>query len=306
VTVHGIDVAKYQADDYATNGLDFAFVKATEGHSYINPRHGAQVATARAAGLVVGHYHFARAGSMSAQADYFLAHAGAKPGDILAFDWEDTAVSGAEKDAWLRHAMAKAPGHRTVLYANRDFWLHRDRTSFAGSGLWIADPSAPKGHPRVEHPWLFHQYSEAGGLDRDLGNFADHAALRAWAQMEDDMTPEQAAQLAQLEKDVRALAGQLRTVLSRLSVSPWQYQNTAAGDKHDMHQSLRAAEDAAAEALAQSRQNGAGLTQLKTALDALQLGGVDVDAVAKRVAALMPRVPTAQEIADVLAERLQS
>jgi hypothetical protein len=181
VTVNGIDVAAYQSSDYSTSGLDFVFVKATEGHSYTNPRHGAQVATARAAGLVVGHYHFARAGSMSAQADYFLAHAGAKPGDILAFDWEDTAVSGAEKDAWLRYVLGKAPGHRVILYANRDFWLHRDRTSFAGSGLWVADPSAPKGHPRVEHPWLFHQYSEAGGLDHNLGNFADRTALRRWA-----------------------------------------------------------------------------------------------------------------------------
>jgi hypothetical protein len=181
VTVNGIDVAAYQSSDYATSGLDFVFVKATEGHSYTNPRHAAQVATARAAGLLVGHYHFARAGSMSAQADYFLAHAGAKPGDVLAFDWEDTAVSGAEKDDWLRYVLGKAPGHRVVLYSNRDFWLHRDRTSFCASGLWIADPSAPKGRPRVEHPWMFHQYSEAGGVDHNVGNFADRAALHHWA-----------------------------------------------------------------------------------------------------------------------------
>ncbi len=187
MTVNGIDVAAYQSSDYPTSGLDFVFVKATEGHSYTNPRHGAQVATARAAGLLVGHYHFARAGSMSAQADYFLAHAGAKPGDVLAFDWEDTAVSGDEKDTWLRYVLRKAPGHRVILYANRDFWLHRDRTSFCASGLWIADPSAPKGHPRVEHPWLFHQYSEAGGLDHNVGTFADRNALTAWAHMEDDM-----------------------------------------------------------------------------------------------------------------------
>jgi hypothetical protein len=181
MTVQGIDVAGYQPADYATSGLDFVFVKATEGHSYTNPRHAAQVVTARAAGLVVGHYHFARSGSMSAQADYFLEHAAARPGDVLAFDWEDTAVSGAEKDAWLRYVQSRAPEHRLVLYANRDFWLHRDKTAFCASGLWIADPSAPKGHPRVEHPWLFHQYSEAGGLDRNLGNFADRAALRRWA-----------------------------------------------------------------------------------------------------------------------------
>jgi hypothetical protein len=203
MTVNGIDVAHYQSTAYGTSGLDFVFVKATEGTGYVNPSHAAQVAHGRAAGLVVGHYHFARPGSMSAQADYFLAHAGAKPGDVLAFDWEDTAVSGAEKDAWIRYVLGKAPGHRVILYANRDFWLHRDRTSYAGSGLWVADPSAPKGHPRVEHPWLFHQYSSASGLDRNVGNFVDRAALAAWAgattpaapqHKEDDMpTPQEYA-----------------------------------------------------------------------------------------------------------------
>jgi glycosyl hydrolase family 25 len=181
VTVNGIDVASYQSSHYATSGLDFVFVKATEGSSYVNPKHAGQVATARAAGLVVGHYHFARSGSMSAQADHFLAHAGMHAGDVLAFDWEDQAVSGAEKDSWLRHVRAKAPEHRLVLYCNRDFWLHRDTTSYCADGLWIADPSAPKAHPRVEHPWLFHQYSEAGGLDHNVGHFADRAALHHWA-----------------------------------------------------------------------------------------------------------------------------
>ncbi|SHN01808.1 GH25 family lysozyme [Actinacidiphila paucisporea] len=181
MTVNGIDIASYQSTDYSTSGLDFVLVKATEGSSYVNPKHAAQVATGRAHGLVVGHYHFARPGSMTAQADYFLAHCGAQAGDVLAFDWEDTGVPGADKDAWLRHVQAKAPEHRVILYCNRDFWLHRDSTSFCADGLWIADPSAPEGHPRVEHPWLFHQYSSAGGLDRNVGNFASPGALRAWA-----------------------------------------------------------------------------------------------------------------------------
>lgn len=181
MTVNGIDIASYQSTDYSTSGLDFVLVKATEGSSYVNPKHAAQVATGRAHGLVVGHYHFVRGGSMTAQADYFLAHATPKAGDVLAFDWEDTAVSGPDKDAWLRHVQAKAPDHRVIMYSNLDFWLHRDSTSFCADGLWIADPSAPEGRPRIEHPWLFHQYSSAGGLDRNVGNFADPGALRTWA-----------------------------------------------------------------------------------------------------------------------------
>ncbi|WP_329129719.1 GH25 family lysozyme [Streptomyces sp. NBC_01476] len=181
MTVNGIDVASYQDTAYATSGLGFVIVKATEGTSYVNPKHAAQIATGRQHGLVIGHYHFARPGSVSAQVSYFLQHAAPKAGDILAFDWEDTGVPDEDKDAWIKQAQKAAPGHRVLLYCNRDFWLNRDHTSFAGDGLWIADPGAPAGKPRVEHAWLIHQYSEAGGIDHDVADFAGKAAMQTWA-----------------------------------------------------------------------------------------------------------------------------
>lgn len=181
MTVSGIDVASYQSSTYGTSGLGFVMVKATEGTGYVNPRHTAQIATGRQHALVVGHYHFVKPGSMTAQATYFLQHAAPRAGDVLALDWEDAGVTGAEKDAWIKHVQAAAPQHRVLLYCNRDFWVNRDTTSFAGDGLWIADPGAPAGKPRVEHHWTIHQYSEAGGLDHDVANFATKAAMQAWA-----------------------------------------------------------------------------------------------------------------------------
>lgn len=181
MTIKGIDVSSYQSTDYGTAGLGFVIVKATEGASYVNPLHGGQVAHGRAAQLVVGHYHFVRPGSMAAQVDYFLAHAVPRAGDPLVLDWEDRGVSDDQKDAWIKTLQAKVPANRVLLYCNRDFWLTRDRTSFCGDGLWIADPDAPAGQPRVKHPWLLHQYSEASGLDRDVAAFTDVAAMRAWA-----------------------------------------------------------------------------------------------------------------------------
>ncbi|WP_225847103.1 GH25 family lysozyme [Streptomyces sp. HPF1205] len=181
MSLKGIDVSSYQSTDYGTAGFGFVFVKATEGTSYVNPRHAAQVAHGRAASLVVGHYHFVRPGSMSAQVSYFLHRAAPRAGDVLALDWEDTGVSGSDKDAFLKDLRAAAPGHKAVLYCNRDFWLHRDHTSYVGDGLWIADPDAPAGRPRIQHSWLFHQYGESGGLDLNVANFAGKGALRAWA-----------------------------------------------------------------------------------------------------------------------------
>lgn len=181
MTVHGIDVASYQSETYSTAGLDFVVVKATESTNYVNPRHAAQVAHARSAGLVVGHYHFLHHGSASAQADYFLAHAGLRSGDFIACDWEAAGATQADRDAFMARVTAKAGTYRDVLYCNLNFWKNIDTENFAGSGLWIADPGAAAGKPRVSAPWVFHQYSTAGGIDHNVGNFASRAALVAWA-----------------------------------------------------------------------------------------------------------------------------
>lgn len=181
MAVNGIDIASYQSIAYGTQGLGFVFVKATEGTNYLNPRYSAQIAHGRQNALMIGHYHFVRPGSMSAQVSYFLQHVSLKSGDVLCLDWEDPGVSSADKDAFLKGLKAQTPSHKVVLYCNRDFWLNRDRSSYAADGLWIADPSAPAGAPRIQHPWLFHQYGESGGVDLDLADFPSKAALLAWA-----------------------------------------------------------------------------------------------------------------------------
>jgi hypothetical protein len=129
----------------------------------------------------VGHYHFAHHGNAEAQADYFLAHAQLKPGDVIAYDWEESKTTQADRDAWVKRVKAKAPTYRVVVYCNKSFWKGRDTEDFAADGLWIADPNSPAGHPDVTHAWAFHQYSSAGGTDRNVGNFASLAALKAWA-----------------------------------------------------------------------------------------------------------------------------
>ncbi|MFE7854577.1 glycoside hydrolase family 25 protein [Streptomyces sp. NPDC057403] len=181
--LHGIDVSAFQSASYGTDGLSFAFVKATEGRSYVNPRLAAQTKTARDAGLVVGFYHFLWPGDLQAQAEYFVSHAPERAGDILAVDWETTSsgthASNAEKDSFIRKVKALRPHHRVILYANRNFWLDIDRTSYAGDGLWIAD-YVTAGKPRIKAKWRFHQYSSEPH-DKDVADFASKAALKEWA-----------------------------------------------------------------------------------------------------------------------------
>jgi GH25 family lysozyme M1 (1,4-beta-N-acetylmuramidase) len=181
--LHGIDVSAFQSSAYDTDGLSFVFIKATEGRSYVNPRLGAQTKHGRDAGLVVGFYHFLWPGNITAQAEYFVAHAPEKAGDILAVDWETTGegthASNAEKDAFIRKVKQLRPHHRVVLYTNRHFWLTVDTTSYSGDGLWIADYVAA-GHPRIKAAWRFHQYTSEP-VDKNMANFPSAAALREWA-----------------------------------------------------------------------------------------------------------------------------
>ncbi|MET7685265.1 glycoside hydrolase family 25 protein [Streptomyces sp. NPDC005423] len=182
--LRGIDVSAFQSTAYDTDGLSFAFIKATEGHSYVNPRLTAQTKTARDAGLVTGFYHFLWPGDLTAQAEYFVSKAPEKEGDLLAVDWETTAdgthASNAEKDSFIRKVKSLRPGNRVVLYCDRNFWLTVDKTSYAGDGLWIADYTTA-GKPRIKAKWRFHQYS-SDPHDKNVADFADAAALRAWAE----------------------------------------------------------------------------------------------------------------------------
>ncbi|ATL30621.1 glycoside hydrolase family 25 protein [Streptomyces formicae] len=181
--IRGIDVSSHQSTSFSTDGLSFVFIKATEGRSYVNPKMTAQVKRARDGGCVVGFYHFLWPGNIAAQAAYFVSKAPEKAGDLLAVDWEwtgeHTAASNGEKDRFIREVKRLRPSHRVLLYTNRDFWLNRDVTSYAGDGLWIAD-YVTAGKPRIQADWTIHQHTSTP-LDKNVADFEDEDELRDWA-----------------------------------------------------------------------------------------------------------------------------
>lgn len=189
--IHGVDVSAYQSETYSVAGLDFVFVKSTEGLSYTNPRMAAQVKRARDAGLVVGFYHYPHmANDPVAEANYFLKKTPLQPGDIVVFDWEGYDAANrsvaksrqvAYRDAWLKYVKGKLPTHRVGMYCNTDYWLNIDKTSGCGDFLWIATGGKPAGDPGINYAWTFHQHSTAGGIDHDVADFTNRAALAAWA-----------------------------------------------------------------------------------------------------------------------------
>jgi GH25 family lysozyme M1 (1,4-beta-N-acetylmuramidase) len=181
--ISGVDVSAYQDPAYPLEGLDFVFVKATEGTSYVNPEQKAEAARAREAGLALGFYHFLHPGNIYAQASYFVEQCASLPGDMLVVDWETCEngnhASNLEKDQFLALVKELRPQHHKVgLYCNTDYWLGVDQTSKCGDFLWIAAPGVNP--PPILHPWLFWQKGVRGGTDQDVCAMHSRAALRSW------------------------------------------------------------------------------------------------------------------------------
>jgi GH25 family lysozyme M1 (1,4-beta-N-acetylmuramidase) len=257
VMIYGLDVSNFQSavvpsrTPSDSKPVDFCFIKATQGTSYINPRMAQQASSARAQGMVVGFYHFLEKGNINAQVDYFLAHAAPADGDLLAVDWEtnpatSTYPTAAEKDTALKRVQTLRPTHRCLLYCNTSFWKNIDKTSFAGDGLWIATAGYAAGSPPVQSAWALHQYSTAGNYDHDVAAFDNRAALRAWA--------EGGTEVALTADDKTWITGQLQAV------------SLLDGKAHGSGYYLAHAEKTLAAIASQSSSNGTGISALGTSL----------------------------------------
>jgi lysozyme len=171
VTHTGPDVSDYQGDidwkEVRHAGHAFAFVKATEGRDYVDPRFGpARWAAMHAAGIRRGAYHFARPQSgrpASMEANHFLSAVhqagGFAAGDlppVLDLEWSRGLGSSALRAwamGWLDH-VRKATGVKPLLYTGEWFWHGAlgDSHEPLDYPLWLAayvrDP-----RPFVPPPW---------------------------------------------------------------------------------------------------------------------------------------------------------
>jgi GH25 family lysozyme M1 (1,4-beta-N-acetylmuramidase) len=123
----GTDVSGHQPEylnwtAIKSDGVSFAWVKATEGTYYVNPYFTSQLTGAVSAGVYAGAYHFARpsddpnitgANSADSEASYFWSVAGnyVKAGGgylVPMLDWEDTGatngragISNSQMSQWV-------------------------------------------------------------------------------------------------------------------------------------------------------------------------------------------------------------
>ena len=195
-TLPGIDVSHWQGSINWTSvrnaGIQFAYIKATEGTSYKDPMFNTNYPAAYYAGVIRGAYHFARPAlsSGATQANYFASNGGAWSADNLtlpgALDLE-AGCHGLSQSAmrnWILdfyNTYKARTGRDVVIYTTRSWWATctGSWTGMAGrSPLWVAhwgvsSPSLPAGWGY----YTFWQYTDSGSVpgisgpvDRDYFN----------------------------------------------------------------------------------------------------------------------------------------
>jgi lysozyme len=179
--VHGIDVSRYQGDiDWNAvhrGSVAFAYIKATEGGDYIDPKFYQNWMGAKAAGVPRGAYHFYYfCRTPQEQAKWFIDNVPYDPDAlpmVLDMEWNNhskTCKRTPKRDVVLREMsiflelMERYYGKRPVIYT--DFNFHKDNLvdTFNGHHFWLR--SIPK-HPtgRFENRrWTFWQYTAEGSV----------------------------------------------------------------------------------------------------------------------------------------------
>jgi lysozyme len=184
--IWGVDVSSYQHPGGAAinwvavhnQGAKFAFVKVSEGGSYVNPWGLSDIRGARNAGLYVGAYHFGRPrlplSTAASDARRFAAQIGnVRQAGYLppVLDLEVTGgLSAANITAWTRSFLSTlqaATGRTPIVYSGGWFWrgYMGNPGGFAAYPLWAAQYSPKSIGPDLFGTWsysTFWQYTDAG------------------------------------------------------------------------------------------------------------------------------------------------
>ncbi|MFF0105272.1 lysozyme [Streptomyces hirsutus] len=186
--VQGIDVSHWQGGinwtSVRNSGIQFAWMKATEGTGYKDPSFNTNYPAAHNAGVIRGAYHFAlpNASNGATQANYFASSGGGWSRDNLTLpgvlDIEHNpygamcyGLSTTQMRTWINDfytTYKSRTGRDTVIYTTASWWntCTGNWTGMsAKSPLWVAhwtntSPNLPSGFPT----WTVWQYTSTGSV----------------------------------------------------------------------------------------------------------------------------------------------
>jgi GH25 family lysozyme M1 (1,4-beta-N-acetylmuramidase)/LysM repeat protein len=192
-----VDVSSHQGNIVA-GGLDCDAVicKATEGTGYVNPFCDEQYQSAKAAGKLLGVYHYASGGNPEAEAEFFINNVqGYLHEAILVLDWESGDNAAWGDSSWVARFCAHIvalTGINPMIYVQRS--AASQCTGLGDYGIWLAEypDYAARGWdayypPNYSGDYAMHQFTSSGNIAGYAGPldlslfFGDETAWRAYA-----------------------------------------------------------------------------------------------------------------------------
>lgn len=174
-SVWGIDVSWHQGvidwPVVASTGLEFAFVKATEGGNHADESFGKHWAALSQTNIRRGAYHYYRPlVDPQLQANNFLNQVGTlQPGDLPpVLDLEErgqlpSAQFIAQVQVWLDRVEARTAA-RPIIYTGHKFYNRYLAGHFTDYPIWIARYRSEEPLLADGHTFTFWQYTDAGRL----------------------------------------------------------------------------------------------------------------------------------------------
>jgi lysozyme len=202
--VHGIDAARFQTSiDWVQarrNGVNFAFIKATEGGDMLDPAFHDHWSGAGYAGVARGAYHFYYfCTTPEVQARWFIENVPRSNGmlpPVLDMEWNafsptcahlrpdaETVQDGMRR--WLNIVEAHY-GQRPIIYTTPGFYEDAALENFKGYEYWLRTTAKSPNDAYPGQSWRFWQYSATGLIDGiegkvDLNAFSgSRAEWAAW------------------------------------------------------------------------------------------------------------------------------
>ncbi|MBQ0764908.1 MAG: glycoside hydrolase family 25 protein [Sulfitobacter litoralis] len=185
--VHGIDVARFQDPlnwgEARVSGVNFAFIKATEGGDLLDPMFQNHWDGAGRAGVARGAYHFYYfCTTPEKQARWFIENvpktAGMLP-PVLDLEWNPfspTCTLRPPADTVRRNAQTFLSilrahyGQQPVVYTTPEFYAQNDMGRLRDVEFWLRSTAA---HPSEKYPnerWTFWQYTSTGRVTGAQGD----------------------------------------------------------------------------------------------------------------------------------------
>lgn len=191
MSLNGIDIASYQSTLVPSKmtTTDFIIIKATQGKSYTNPYFKSHYEAAKAAGKLLGIYHYIDGSGADAEAIYFVNAVKSVNGignAILAVDEESNQNAKFGNATYVKQLMDKIyslTGIKPFLYISHSIAGNYNNIQSAGYPLWGAQYANMNTTNYQSSPWedgkdwgkwgnkpLIRQYSSMGRITGYSGN----------------------------------------------------------------------------------------------------------------------------------------